>query len=142
MDILKETGPEGLQVSAFVAQELLASLAKSSVQAENSDLVISARDGTGNIIGGITASTSYGWLLVKTLWVREENRGGGIGRGLVMAAHDAGRKAGCHAAWLDTSSAEARDFYTGLEYEVFGELANAPGQFPEVHKRWFMKRDL
>ncbi len=142
MEILKETGPEGSQVSALVEMELLASLAQSSIQAENSDLVISARDGTGNIIAGMTASTSYGWLLIKTLWVREEDRGNGIGRKLVEAAHNAGRKVSCHAAWLDTSSAEARDFYTGLGYEVFGELANAPGQFPEDHKRWFMKRNL
>ncbi len=142
MEVRTETGAEAQQISAQVERELLSALADANQQAENSNIVLSARDDDGELIGGITASTSYGWLLIKTLWVREKHRGTGIGRVLVEKIENAGRQADCHAAWLDTSNLEARSFYTGLGYEVFGTLENAEWQSPPSHKRWFMKKDL
>lgn len=140
MEILTETGPDAQKMAAFVEQKLLSSLAKTNIQSKNANVVLSVRDGAGNLTGGITASASYGWLLIKTLWVEEENRGAGIGRHLVEAMHCAGKKIDCHAVWLDTSSKDAMKFYSGLGYEVFGVLENTDGQIPETHKRWFMKK--
>lgn len=142
MKIRPETGADAQELAAQVEHELLASLANTNDQATNTEIVLSARDEDGALIGGLTSSTSYGWLLIKTLWVRKDNRGRGIGRRLVEAAHDAGKKVDCHAAWLDTSNQDARNFYSGLGYEVFGLLENKDGQFPEKHKRWFMKKIL
>ncbi|MEM7461374.1 MAG: GNAT family N-acetyltransferase [Pseudomonadota bacterium] len=142
MDIRTETGVEAQQISAQVERELLSALGDANQQAVNSSIVLSARDDSGKLIGGITASTSYGWLLIKTLWVRDEHRGAGIGRLLVEKMQDCGKDADCHAAWLDTSNLDAKYFYARLGYEVFGTLENIEGQFPAGHKRWFMKKNL
>ena len=60
----------------------------------------------------------------------------------MAAAELEGRELGCHGAWLDTSSMDARQFYLRHGYEDFGTLENRKGQFPAGHMRWFMKRDL
>lgn len=130
------------KVSAQIEHGLLSSLHAQNEQALNTSFALCKRDEMGHLIGGVTASTSYGWLLIKTLWVDEASRGQGIGECLMQATQDKGLKLGCHGVWLDTSSAPAKAFYTKLGYEVFGEMANGSGQVPVDHKRWFMKRAL
>lgn len=133
---------ETVNVADVIETELLSSLAVQLPQSRNHRWVLAARDDQNTLVGGITAHTSYGWLLIKTLWVNQDFRRQGVGRRLVDAMEKRARVAGCHAAWLDTSSPDARRFYAELGYEIFGELANTPGQFPETHQRWFMKRPL
>lgn len=125
-----------------IETELLRSLREDLLQAENTSFVLSARDAEGRLIGGLVASTSYGWLLVKELWVDKAHRGRSLGRSLMARAEEKARSIGCHGAWLDTSNPDARAFYARLGYEAFGYLANAAGQHPETHRRWFMKKAL
>ena len=129
-------------VAERIESELLASLQDSLVQAENASFVLAARSRQNALVGGLTASTSYGWLLIKVLWVDDAQRRQGVGRLLVEEAEARGRNLGCHSAWLDTSNPQAKTFYETLGYEVFGELANDAGQFPESHRRWFLKKTL
>ena len=129
-------------IAGHIDGELTRALRGALPQAENASFVLSARDAQGTLVGGVTASTSYGWLLVKMLWVAETHRGRGLGHDLMERAEERARQAGCHAAWLDTSSPEAMRFYSGLGYAPFGELANTAGQHPETHRRWFMKKML
>lgn len=127
---------------AFVENALLETLRNELPQSTNSSFVLTLKDDADAIVGGLSASTSYGWLLIKVLWVKDVYRGRGLGRQLVEAAE---RKAGdlhCHSAWLDTSHPEAMRFYTSLGYEVFGQLSNAGRQVPTDHKRWFMQKQL
>lgn len=133
---------EQAQVSEEIEANLLLSLAETNVQTKNSAVVFSATDDDDQLIGGVTGSTSYGWLLVKTLWVSENLRGSGIGKQLMQTIEEQGRKIGCHSAWLDTSNANARSFYTKLGYDEFGALENGLGKEPEHHARWFMKKAL
>ncbi len=121
---------------------LLKSLQTTQPQSENSSFVLAARDREGTLTGGLTASTSYGWLLIKTLWIDEGQRHSGIGRNLMHRAEEKGRSLGCHAAWLDKSSPDALGSYEALGYEVFGQLENAAGEFPESHRRWFLRKSL
>ena len=109
---------------------------------KNTQLAYSATSNTGELLGGVTASTAYGWLHVKTLWVHEERRRNGLGKALVQQAESAGMDAGCHSAWLDTSNPSAKVFYEELGYLVFGELRNSLEQSPVTHTRWFMKKML
>ena len=129
-------------ISHFLESELLASLRNSLPQGENTSFILFAKDSAQKVIGGLTASTSYGWLLVKVLWVDSENRGLGLGRALMQRAEHKGIELGCHGAWLDTSNPSAIDFYLMLGYEEFGLLSNVENQQPENHKRWFMKKYL
>lgn len=121
---------------------LLEALAGVNVQSTNTSIVLIAACGQGQMIGGVTGTTSYGWLLVKTLWVKEDQRGSGLGRQLMQAIEDEAARLECHDAWLDTSNAQARAFYLRLGYGDFGVLENGPDQAPASHCRWFMKKPL
>jgi len=126
-------------VGHTVETELLSSLRKALPQAENTSFALSATDPHGAVVGGLTASTSNGWLLVKGLWVAENHRHQGLGRSLMERAEGKARKIGCHGAWLDTSSPDAMQFYAKLGYSIFGQLDNSAGQKPTTHRRLFMK---
>jgi len=128
--------------AATIEAALMRSLHEMLPQAENSSFVLSAKSSDGGLVGGLTASTSYGWLLVKTLWVAEINRHQGLGRSLMNAAETKALDIGCHSAWLDTSSPDAMQFYRQLGYQTFGRLSNTTSQHPETHQRWFMKKQL
>ncbi len=130
------------QVGQTVETALLQSLRDALPQGRNTSFVLSARTPGGDLVGGLTAGTSYGWLLVKTLWVAETHRGQGIGRSLMEQAEKRARAVGCHGSWLDTSSPDAMRFYSKLGYTVFGLLENATGQHPADHRRWFMNKAL
>ena len=130
------------ELAGKIESELLRSLAKENIQTKNVSVLFAANSDNGDLIGGVTGWTSYGWLLVKTLWVSETLRGSGIGKQLMLAAEKEGKKLGCHSAWLDTSSSDARSFYMKLGYIDFGILENGPDRLPEFHNRWFMKKAL
>ena len=101
----------------------------------NDGFVLAAKDEAGATIGGLIASTSYGWALIKVLWVSKDARQQGLGRSLMARGEQKAKELGCHAAWLDTSNPKAMKFYLKLGYEVFGELANSKEQFPPEHQR-------
>lgn len=121
---------------------LLNSLSQTLAQSNNSSFVLTARDSLDLIIAGLTASTSYGWLLVKVLWVNDKYRGHGMGRALMNKAELKARQSGCHGAWLDTSNPDAMLFYQSLGYTSFGQLNNSSSQYPPGHSRWFMKKEF
>ena len=133
-------GDEGL--AERLESELLSSLALNQEQAINTDFTLSANNADGELIGGLVASSSYSWLLVKILWVEESQRNLGAGRSLMAAAEAKAEELGCHSVWLDTSNAEAKRFYDALGYKVFGKLENLEGHSPPDHCRWFMKKSL
>lgn len=130
------------QAADAIEAALLGSLQATLPQSKNASIILTATDDDGKMIAGLTASTSYGWLLIKTLWVTESKRSGGLGRALMTRAEAKARTAGCHAAWLDTSNPSAKAFYDKLGYQTFGALENVPGQDPSSHRRWFMKKAL
>ncbi len=130
------------EVSDAIETELLRSLAEVNLQSENESVCIIARNDAGERIGGVTGSTSYGWLLVKMLWVCETCRGQRIARDLMATAKERARGLQCHSAWLDTTNTQAREFYLNLGYEDFGVLQNGPERTPEDHCRWYMKKLL
>ena len=130
------------QAASEIEIALLRDLRATLQQAENSSMTFTARNPAGELVGGVSAGTSYGWLLIKTLWVAAEERRSGLGSRLLTAAEERGRMIGCHSAWLDTSNPQSAEFYARRGYVPFGELSNPPGQFLETHRRAFMKKTL
>ncbi len=128
------------QTAQQIEAALLASLRQNLPQATNSSMVLCLRDAQGALIAGLTASTSYGWLAVKTLWVSDAHRQQGLGQRLMNEAEARARRLGCHGAWLDTSSPQAQAFYARLGYTAFGLLANEAGHVTPSHRRWFMSK--
>ena len=68
----------------------------------------------------------------------EQARRQQLGRRLVTAMEAEATRRGCHSAYLDTFSYQARPFYEKLGYEVFGTLEN----YPPGHQRFYMRRCL
>jgi GNAT superfamily N-acetyltransferase len=95
------------------------------------------RDPEGAVVGGLAGHTYAGWLFVQYLWVSDRLRGAGVGRELLARAERRARERGCHSAPLDTFSFQARGFYEGLGYELFGTLDYPPG-----HQRHFLRKRL
>lgn len=141
-ETLTEPKSAHLHVSKEIEENLLASIAELNAQSTNSTIVLAKRDTAGKLVAGVSGSTSYGWLLVKLLWVHKELRGTGIGKQLMLEAEEHAKAVGCHGAWLDTSNRKARAFYHHLGYSDFGLLSNAPDNEPTGHCRWFMKKSL
>lgn len=92
----------------------------------------------GAILGGLLAKAGRGWLHINTLWVDPSVREQGYGTQLLAAAEAEALRRGCHSAYLDTFSFQARPFYERCGYEVFGTLDD----FPAGHQRFFMRKAL
>ena len=101
------------------------------------DLAVFVRGPDGAVATGLAGHTYAGWLFVQYLWVSDRLRSAGTGRGLMAEAERRARERGCHSAYLDTFSFQARGFYEGLGYEVFGALDYPPG-----HQRFFLRKRL
>jgi len=125
-----------------IETNLLKSLADTQQQARNSEIVLTAKSSYGDLVAGLSGSTSYGWLLIKTLWTDEQYREQGIASELLESAENRAVSLGCHGAWLDTSNSVARIFYQHRGYKDFSRLANGTTRFPNDHCRWFMKKNL
>jgi predicted N-acetyltransferase YhbS len=138
VDIRFEADPDG-KITHQIEQALLAALRRNVPPSDGKSLTLVARN-RADIIGGLAASTSYGWLLIKMLWVADTWRNQGLGARLMADAESVARTRGCHAAWLDTSSAAAERFYLRLGYAPFGALENAPGEQPQGHRRAFLAK--
>lgn len=101
-------------------------------------LGIFVRDHRGEIVAGLHGWTWGDTLDVRELWVSEDRRGRGLGRGLLLAAEREAVARGCRLATLDTHSFQAPDFYRRLGYEVFGVLDD----YPRGHRKYFLRKSL
>ncbi len=90
-------------------------------------LAIFVRDGSGAIVAGLHGWTWGGTGFVRTLWVREDLRGQGLGARILTAAEREATRRGCRVMRLDTHSYQAPGFYHRLGYEQLGELPGWPG---------------
>ena len=99
-------------------------------------LTLFLRTAEGHIVGGLRGHTVWGWLFVSQLWVAEDLRGQDYGTQLMEAAECEAKARNCHAAYVDTFSFLALDFYRKLGYTVFGTLED----FPKGHTRYFLKK--
>jgi GNAT superfamily N-acetyltransferase len=101
-------------------------------------LFVVIRDRASNVIGGMSGSTSRGWLFIDHLIVPQSARGSGIGREVMLIAEAEAITRGCRHAWLNTYEFQARGFYEKLGYTCFGQLQD----FPPGYARFFMSKRL
>jgi len=100
-------------------------------------MAFAIQDERGQMIGGLSGATAYGWLFVELLFVPESLRRRGLGTDLIRRAEAEALARGCHSVWLDTFEFQARGFYERLGYTCFGELKNYP-----AGSRFFMSKRL
>lgn len=89
-------------------------------------LLVLLRDDGGNLAGGLSASTYWGWLDVDDLWLGGAWRGRGWGRALLRKAEEVARERGCVRVRLCTFGFQARGFYEKQGYRVVGEMVDYP----------------
>jgi GNAT superfamily N-acetyltransferase len=106
--------------------------------AERTALAVIARDGTGEVVAGISGYTAWGWLYVQWLWVSESSRGQGLAGRMLAAAEGEARARGCHGAYIDTFSPVALKTYERAGYVPFGALED----FPRGRTRTFLQKPL
>ncbi len=95
-----------------------------------------ARD-AGGLAGGVAGRTIYGHFMIDVVWVREDLRGGGLGRRLMHAAEAEARSRDCRAAQVDTLSFQGLGFYQRLGFRVVGRVDD----FPPGHARYFLLKN-
>ena len=77
-------------------------------------LGVFVREPDGDIAAGLAGSTYGDWLFIHDLWVRADLRRRGICQELLRLAEGRARERGCHSAWLDTFSFQAREFLSEI----------------------------
>jgi GNAT superfamily N-acetyltransferase len=99
---------------------------RESGETDEVPLDVYAFDGD-DLVAGLVADTWGRWLQVDLLWVREDQRGSGLGSRLLGLAEQRARdERGCIGVRLDTWGFQAKPFYEGLGYTVFGVLEDYP----------------
>lgn len=83
-----------------------------------------ARNGQGEVTGGLRGSWLLQWLKINVVTVDPACRSQGIGRALMQEAESFGRQQGCRHVYLDTLSYQAPGFYLTLGYQEAGRLVN------------------
>lgn len=101
-------------------------------------LAVFARDGSGALVGGISAQVNWNWLHVSLVWVSTARRHAGLGSRLLAAIEAAAMDRGCTQAHLDTFSYQARPFYERHGYRLFATLED----YPTGHQRFFLRKAL
>ncbi|MBX5091779.1 GNAT family N-acetyltransferase [Rhizobium lentis] len=101
-------------------------------------LAVLIRDTDGQVTGGLSGFTAWGWLFIQMLYLPEALRGTGVSGKILAKAEEEARARGCRGAWIDTFSPQALHAYRRQGYEVFGELED----FPQGRIRSFLRKSL
>jgi GNAT superfamily N-acetyltransferase len=102
-------------------------------------LAIFVRDAAGELMAGLHGWTWGGTGFVRTLWVRDDLRGRGLGARLLGAAEREAARRGCREMQLDTHDYQAPGFYRRQGYREIGELPGWPGA---ATRRVFFRKAL
>ena len=101
-------------------------------------LFLTFTDDTQHIIAGLVARTWCGGLEVQYLWADKAHRQSGLDHRRMKQAEAEAIKCGCHMAYVDTFSFQAKGFYHKLGYQVYGKLA----EYAYKHTRHSLAKNL
>jgi len=135
MKISVEENPAPADLNV-IERALVAHNEAKSEPRNHTPLTLFLRNDEDQIVGGLRGHTVWGWLFVSQLWVAENFRDQNYGTKLMEAGESEAKARNCHAAYVDTFSFLALDFYRKCGYEVFGTLED----FPKGHTRYFLKK--
>lgn len=93
---------------------------------ERKPIAVKVSDNQGLTIGGAAGRTFGDWLLLDTLWVREESRGMNIGSQLLTAIEKGAKSRSCIRVLLDTLNFQAMPFYQRHGYTIEWKQEGCP----------------
>jgi GNAT superfamily N-acetyltransferase len=96
-------------------------------------LSIAARGDSGDLCAGLYGWTWGGCGYIDLLWVRDDQRGTGLGTRLLAAAEAEIRRRGCDRVALGTHSFQAPGFYARLGYTECGRTPGYPNGHDDIH---------
>ena len=97
------------------------------------ELSIAVRGDDGDLCAGLFGWTWGGCGYVELFWVRQDQRGTGLGTRLLAAAEAEIRRRGCDRVALSTHSFQAPGFYARFGYTECGRTPGYPHGHDEIH---------
>lgn len=92
----------------------------------------------GQPIGGLSASTYWGWLDIEDFYIPDIWRGRGLGTEILRKVESIARDRGCRSAQLTTYEFQARIFYEKHGWTTVGRLED----YPPGSTYWWMRKDF
>lgn len=102
-----------------------------------SRVVLTARDASERILGGLILESYWKESYVELLWLSDKARGRGYGRELVEEAERRARRRGSRLMHLNTYSFQAPRFYEKLGFRRFGGMRGSP---PGAGRHYYVKK--
>jgi GNAT superfamily N-acetyltransferase len=96
-------------------------------------LSVAVRGDGGELRAGLYGWTWGGCGYIDLLWVRDDERGHGLGATLLAAAEAEIRRRGCERVALSTHSFQAPGFYARLGYTECGRTPGYPHGHDDIH---------
>lgn len=131
-EVVVESG-DAAELNAFLDEQLYAFNVAATGIGDALPLHARIEDASRSTIAAITGHTWGGCLEILILWVREEDRGKGIGAALLRAAEAEAVRRGCSQVTLSTHTFQAPLFYEKLGYRRVGAIADYPRGHAKLH---------
>ncbi|MGF1867486.1 GNAT family N-acetyltransferase [Enterovibrio norvegicus] len=106
--------------------------------AQDIDVGVYAVDDAGKRVGGIVSKIWGNWMYIRFLWVDPVSSEKGIGTQLMQQMEAYAIEQGCHSAWVDTLSFQAKPFYEKCGYQCQMTLDD----YPVAHQLHFLTKKL
>lgn len=120
-----ESEPDPTDMHALV-KGLVAFNASQTDGEQQNNLLVTVRDDTGALMGGLLGATYLGWLTIQIVWLDDAARGKGYGSELMDLAEREAVRRGCPRAFVETLSFPALPFYEKCGYSVHSCLPDFP----------------
>ena len=96
-------------------------------------LCIAVRGDGGDLYAGLYGWTWGGCGYIDLLWVREDQRGSGLGTRLLASAEQQVKRRGCDRVALSTHTFQAPGFYARFGYRECGRTPGYPHGYDHIH---------
>ena len=96
-------------------------------------LSVAVRGDGGDLHAGLYGWTWGGCGYIDLLWVRDDQRGSGLGARLLATAEAEIRRRGCDRVALNTHSFQAPGFYARFGYRECGRTPGYPHGHDDIH---------